>query len=155
MLDALPGSGSQEGISAVDLHSYTQSQIPESKGKVYVRRSPDGRYLAARSEDEKELLLFDFHSQQWKHLATAQYIPRHEWDANSRDLYFQDALSPAQTVFRVNVENGKIEPILDFSQLLARGAARCTFEGRAPDGSYLASVRTSVSSIYSLDVQLP
>lgn len=155
VLDALPGSGSQEGISVVDLHSHTQSQIPESKGKVYVRRSPDGRYLAARSEDEKELLLFDFHSQRWKHLATAQYIPRHEWDANSRDLYFQDALSPAQTVFRVNVENGKIEPILDFSQLLARGAARCTFEGRAPDGSYLASVRTSVSSIYSLDVQLP
>jgi DNA-binding winged helix-turn-helix (wHTH) protein/Tol biopolymer transport system component len=155
VVDALMGSGPAEGVLMVDLQSHGQVQIPESKGKVYVRWSPDGRYLAARSEDEKKLFLFDSHSRQWKQLATAQYIPRHDWDANSRDLYFQDALTPAQTVFRVNVETGKVDTVFDFSHLLVHGAAQCTFEGRTPDGSFLASVRTSVSSIYSLDVQLP
>jgi DNA-binding winged helix-turn-helix (wHTH) protein/Tol biopolymer transport system component len=155
VLDALSGSGTQEGISVVDLRSRNQTHVPESNGKAYVRWSPDGRYLAARSEDEKELFVFDFHSHQWKHLADLRYVPRYEWDSNSRDLYFQDALTPAQTVFRVNIEDGKIDPIFDFSQLLAHGAARCNFEGRAPDGSYLVSVRASVASIYSLDVQLP
>jgi Tol biopolymer transport system component len=155
VFDAVPGSGSQEGISVVDLRTHNQSRVAESKGKDYVRWSPDGRYLAARSDDEKELFVFDFHFQQWKRLASAQYIRRHEWDTNSRDLYFQDALTPSQTVFRVNVEDGKIEPVLDFTQLLQQGAARCSFEGRAADGSYLASVRNSVASIYALDVQLP
>jgi Tol biopolymer transport system component len=155
VVDAVSESGPQEGISVIDLQTHNQSRVPESKGKDYVRWSPDGRYLAARSEDEKELYLFDFRSQKWKHLATAQYIRRHEWDANSRDLYFQDALSPAQTVFRMNVEDGKIKLVLDFTRLLHQGAVRCTFEGRAPDGSYLASVRNSVASIYALDVQLP
>lgn len=155
VVDAVSGSGHQEEMSLVNIQSHSQSSIPGSKDKDYVRWSPDGRYLAARSEDEKELFIFDFRSQQWKHLASAQYIPRHEWDPNSRDLYFQDALSPAQTVFRVNVKDGKIEPVLDFNQLLAQGATRCTFEGRTPDGSYLASVRGSVSSLYSLDVKLP
>jgi len=155
VLDSMSGSASQEGILTVDLRSHSQSQIPESRGKIYVRWSPDGRYLAARSEDEKKLFIFDFRSHQWKHLTTAQHVARHEWDANSRDLYFQDTLAPAQTIFRINVESGKIEPILDFGQLLTQGAVRCTFEGRAPDGSFLASVRGSVSSVYSLDVQLP
>ena len=155
ILDARTGSASLEGISVVNLQSRSRVPIPESKGKVFVRRSPDGRYLAARSEDEKKLFLFDFQSLRWKHLTTAQHIPRHEWDANSRDLYFQDSLTPTQAVFRLNVESGKIEPVLEFSQLLANGAVRCIFEGRTPDGSYLATVHTSVSIIYSLDVQLP
>jgi len=154
VLDAVPGSGPYEGISVIDLRTHNRSLIPESKGKDYVRWSPDGRYLAARSEDEKELFLFDFRTQRWKLLATAQYIRRHEWDANSRDLYFQDAYTPAQTVFRVNVENGKTEPAFDFNQLLQNGAARSTFEGRL-NGSYLASVENSVASVYALDVQLP
>jgi Tol biopolymer transport system component/DNA-binding winged helix-turn-helix (wHTH) protein len=155
VFDAAPASGSQEGISVIDLHTHVQSQVAESKGKDYVRWSPDGRYLAARSEDEKELFLFDFRSQKWKRLAIAQYIRRHEWDANSRDLYFQDALTPTQTVFRVNVETGKIETVLDFTQLLQQGALRCTFEGLTPDGSYLTSARNYVASLYALDVQLP
>ncbi|HTS37410.1 MAG TPA: winged helix-turn-helix domain-containing protein [Candidatus Solibacter sp.] len=155
VFDAASGSGSQEGISVIDLNTHIPSFVPDSKSKDYVRWSPDGRYLAARSEDEKELFLFDFRSQQWKHLATAQYIRRHEWDPNSSDLYFQDALAPAQTVFRVNVNSGKIEPVFDFGPLLAQGATGCTFEGRMPDGSYLSSVRASVASIYALDVELP
>ena len=154
-LDATSESGTEDGISVVHLRTRRRSSIPESKGKVYVRWSPDGRYLAARSTDEKNLFLFDFHSQQWRHLAAARYIPRHEWDPNSRDLYFQDALDPAETVFRVNVEDSKVEPVFDFSKIVQSGAVRCTFEGRAPDGSYLASVRTSVSNIYALDVDIP
>ena len=155
VLDSVSRSDQPEDMSLVNLRSHARSSIPESKDKDYVRWSPDGRYLAARSSNEKALFIFDFQTQQWRQLATAQYIPRHEWDANSRDLYFQDALSPSQTIFRIDVSNGKIEPIFDFRQLLAQGAAQCTFEGRSPDGSYLASIRRSVSSIYSLDVQLP
>jgi Tol biopolymer transport system component len=65
-LDAWPGSQSEVGIFVVQLHTRSRFHIPASTDKFYVRWSPNGRYLAARSEDEKALFLFDFRSQQWK-----------------------------------------------------------------------------------------
>lgn len=47
VFDAVSESGPQEGISVKDLHTHNQTLLAESKGKDYVRWSPDGRYLAA------------------------------------------------------------------------------------------------------------
>jgi DNA-binding winged helix-turn-helix (wHTH) protein/Tol biopolymer transport system component len=147
-----PGA-SPPGIYTVDLHSNAISLLPGSQGLTFPRWSPDGRYVAARSPDETKLFLFETRTQHWKLVVTGKLITRYDWNGNGQALYFQDILDPQETVFRFDVRTGKASKTTDFSKLLHNGAVRCAFEGFAPDGSMIASIRSNVGDIYALDLE--
>ena len=155
IMDVLPGSHPDAGISVINLRTREVSSFPGSEGMRNVRWSPDGRYLAASSEDAKGLYLFNAQTNRWLRVATANNIARCEWSPDGRYLYFQDILDPAEAVFRLDVESRRVERVLDFTQPLNSGAIRCGFEGLTPDGSYLAWIRSNWADIYALDVDLP
>jgi hypothetical protein len=121
----------------------------------FPRISPNGRYMAAKSEDDKTLRLYDFRLRLWSDLAKAKVLTRYDWSADSRYLYFQDVLNPSATVFRWDSETGSIERAFDCSKLLLGGGPiRCGFDGFTPDGSQLTNILSSVSNLHVLDVDL-
>ena len=144
----------QEPIVSLNLKTGKMSALPGSTGIICPRWSPDGAYIAARSSDETKLWLFDVKAQRWTHITTGGGIVRYEWGQTGRYLYFQDVLNPAQSVFRFDAATGKIDLAFDFSKPLQAGAMRCGFEGLAPDGSFLGSIRTGWADLYALDVEL-
>jgi len=155
VLDALEPSGPNSEMSIVLLKSGEISKVPGSAGLIQPRWSPDGRYLAAVSADFKMVQLFDPRRREWTQLATARHLGRYQWGADSRELYFQDLLDPQEAIFRWDGRSRRIDRVLDFRKpLLQAGAIRCSFEGFAPDGSYLASIRSNFSNVYALDVDL-
>ncbi len=142
-------------VITVNVRTHEISEIPDSKSKEYVRWSPDGRFLAATSQEAKTLFLYNAQSQRWTTVATAHRIARCEWGTDGRYFYFQDILDPQQSVFRLEVSTGRVEKVLEFSKPLQAGATRASFEGIAPDGSYLVSVHLGWANVYALDVDLP
>jgi DNA-binding winged helix-turn-helix (wHTH) protein/Tol biopolymer transport system component len=155
ILDALESAGPNSEMSIVDLKTGGISKVPGSAGLIQPRWSPDGHYMAAVSADFRTVHLFEPRRQKWTQLATARHLGRYQWAADGRNLYFQDLLDPQEAIFRWDMRSRKIDRVLDFSRpLLQAGAIRCSFEGFAPDGSYLASFRSNYSNVYALDVDL-
>jgi Tol biopolymer transport system component/DNA-binding winged helix-turn-helix (wHTH) protein len=142
-------------IFTLDLKSGSQIEIPGSRGISAPRWSGDGRYLAARSSNERKLMLFNVLTQRWSELRSSKAISRYEWDKSGRYLYFQEILDPQETVSRFDTRTGVTTRIFDFAKPLQAGAMRCGFEGLSPDGQLLGSIRTGWADIYVLDVDLP
>jgi Tol biopolymer transport system component len=120
-----------------------------------VRWSPDGRRLAASSEDARSLYFFDKLSQRWSKVETGQMISRCEWSADSKFFYFQDIRDSGQAVFRLAVETGKVERLLDFTKPLQAGVLRAWWIGITPDGNHLVNFESGETNVYVLDVKLP
>ena len=111
--------------------------------------------MAAVSADFKTIHLYDARQRRWTQLTKVLHLGRYDWGPESRGLYFQDMLDPQEAIFRWDAGTGKIDRVFDFSKPLAQGGVmRCSFEGFAPDGSYLASMRGNFSNVYALDVDL-
>jgi DNA-binding winged helix-turn-helix (wHTH) protein/Tol biopolymer transport system component len=155
VMDVLAGSAPEEPITVVNLGTGQPSVFPGSQGMRNMHWSPDGRFLAASSDDTKTLYIFNAASQNWIRAASARSIARMEWSRDGHYLYFQDILDAEESVFRLNAETLASERVLNFSKLLRAGAVRCGFEGVAPDGSFLGSIRRSALDIYAIDVDLP
>jgi Tol biopolymer transport system component/DNA-binding winged helix-turn-helix (wHTH) protein len=143
------------GITRVDLTTHQASVLPGSEGLASPRWSPRGDYVAAASEDLKKIYLFDTRTRQWKQFATANSFYKFEWERDGSHVFYQDSRDPFQPVFRLDPSTGKTERVADCSSFLSEGAMRCSFEGRAPDGSLMFSVVASWANLYAFDVELP
>jgi DNA-binding winged helix-turn-helix (wHTH) protein/Tol biopolymer transport system component len=155
IMDVLPGWNANAGITLVNLDTHRVSELPGSAGMRNVRWSPNGRLIAASSEDAKSLHFFDNISKRWTKVDTGQMISRCEWSADSRYFYFQDIRDRGQAVFRLAVETGKLERVLDFTKALQAGALRAWWIGITPDGRYLVNFQSGETNVYALDVKLP
>ena len=120
-----------------------------------VHWAQDGSQLAATSEDGKSLYFFDSSSQRWHKVDTGQVISRCEWSADSRSFYFQDVRDSGQAVFRLAVDTGKVERVLDFTKPLQAGVLRAWWIGITPDGHFLVNFQSGETNVYALDVKLP
>lgn len=152
VLDVAPAMDSRLPITKVNLRTHEISELPGSKGMRIPRWSPNGRYIVASSDDYTRVFLYDTHTLKWKQIGTANQVYKFERDHD--DLYFQDVRDPGQAVFRIDPTTGRSERVLDFSKFIRDGAMLCAFQGRAPDGSFVVSVRSAWSNLYAFDVEL-
>jgi len=74
--------------------------LPESRGLVAPRWSPDGRYIAALDETNHRLLLYDFLTEKWSDVAEGGLLGAPFWTSGSSALYFQDQLGSEQAIYR-------------------------------------------------------
>jgi Tol biopolymer transport system component/DNA-binding winged helix-turn-helix (wHTH) protein len=141
------------GLTSVNLRTHQVSEVPGSRGMRIPRWSADGKYLVATSEDSKSVFLFDAQTQQWKQVGSANFVNAIRSDSN--ELYYQDFRDPGQAVFRIDPRTATAQRVFDCTKLFRDGALRCGFEGRAPDGSLVFSVRSSWTDLFAFDVELP
>ena len=153
---ALGGVAGSRDIELVDLNTHRVSPITGSKDLFSPRWSPDGRYLAALSQDSLKLLFFDFKNQKWSEpISEDAVIEFPTWSRDSKYLYFNEGGADA-TFRRIKIGASRSETlfslkdtVLYFSNLVGE------WSGLAPDGSPLFTRDISSQEIYALDVDFP
>jgi eukaryotic-like serine/threonine-protein kinase len=140
-------------VQLLDLATHKVSTLPNSEGLWSPRWSPNGRYLAALSNDTQRLLLFDFQSQKWRELAKADFgYPT--WSRNSEYIYF-DTVESNAAFFRVRMRDGRVERLVTLKDVQRKLGAFGPWTGLAPDDSPLLARDASFDQIYALDWNAP
>lgn len=148
----LAGSSGRGGIQTFDFDSRQLSMIPGSENLFSPRWSPDGKRVAAISNDSKELWLFDFKAQKWTRLINEPvgvFFPA--WSRDANYLYYNVAGKNA-AYRRIKMGQTRTELVVDTSSLRRWGLP---WSGLTPDGSALLVRDVSSDEIYSLELELP
>jgi serine/threonine protein kinase/Tol biopolymer transport system component len=143
-------------IRLVDLKTQRVSVIPGSERLFSPRWSPDGRYLAALSQDSLKLAFFDFKNEKWSEpIAEPAVIGFPTWSRDSKYLYFDEG-GADPTFRRIKVGAANSEMLFSLKGL-PRAASNMVgqWSGLTPDGFPLFTRDTTVQEIYALDVELP
>ncbi len=142
-------------IYVLDMGTRERTKLPGSDGLMYPRWAPNGKYLAALTENWEKVMLFNFQTRRWKEMAHGDSFSALTWSRDSQHLYFEDILGPSEPIYRVRPAETQAERVMDFATVLATGASRCQFVGLAPDGSVMAIISRGGSDIYALELDLP
>lgn len=145
--------GDSRGIKVLDLTTNRVSPLPGAIEMWSPRISPDGRFIAALSQRESKMLLFDVRTQKWEELSD-HYSGYPSWSRDGKHLYFQDwnhgSGFPSRVV-RLRIRDRKLETVLDLKSLdrLSIGTFM-SWSGLAPDDSVLLSRNNSTQEIYAV-----
>ena len=112
-ISAQDGTGTE--IRILDLASKQSRAVPGSQHMFSARWSPDGRYLAAQSDDFAKLLLYDFETGRWKELPLIGQggVGWPTWSHDSAYVY----VMKGDIVYRLRVPNGRVETVVDPSSI--------------------------------------
>lgn len=128
--------------------------LPDSRGLVEPRWSPDGRYIAALDESNHHLVLYDFQTKTWSTLTEGGQIGIPYWSDNGESIYYQDQLEKEQSVYRVNVLGGAVQRVYGFGDVL-QSPAHYLFNGLDAKGWLYVTLERGLTDIYALDLDLP
>jgi eukaryotic-like serine/threonine-protein kinase len=148
--------GGRRAIQLVDLQTHRVSSVPGSEGLFSPRWSPDGRYLAALTQDSLKLTFFDFKDQKWSEPITENaVIGFPTWARDSNYLYFDEG--GVDPTFRRIKVGGAGSEVLFSLKGISRSNSNMVGEwsGLTPDGFPLFTRDISIEEIYALDVELP
>jgi len=145
-------------IEILDLSTKKSKTVPGSQGMFSPRWSPDGRYLAALSDDQKRLYLYSFESQHWQQLplpnqSEAAWVSCPSWSHDSRYLYFRYFASGE--VYRLSIPGGQAEIVAGTGGVDTGYPAMpmSGWFGLTPDDHILMMLDRSLDEVYALDVE--
>jgi Tol biopolymer transport system component len=138
-------------IHILNLKTHQLSDVPGSENLWTARWSPDGRYIAALTEDSRNLMLFDFRTTKLVKLATMLQIPDLVWSRHEEAIYFNAEVTAAdRAIFRMKVPRGQLERLASLT-----GRTDWDWLGLAPDDSPLIAHYIGANEIYALTVNWP
>jgi Tol biopolymer transport system component len=144
-------TSSQLVIHILSLKTGQMSQVPGSEGLWTARWSPDGRYIAALTQDSCNLILLDLRTTRWVKLATMAKIPDVVWSRHEEAIYFNgEEAAGERAIFRVKIPGGQLERLASLA-----GRSESDWLGLAPDDSPLIARHTETLEIYALTVKWP
>ncbi|NYF79571.1 winged helix-turn-helix domain-containing protein [Granulicella arctica] len=139
-------------IEFYDLDSHSHKTLHGSEGMWTPRWSPDGRFLSAVTQDNRTLRLYDMQTQQWTDLASVG-VNDVIWSRDSRYLYFDTFFGGDPTLYRIPMDDRKLERWADLRGF-PRGGFFGPWLGITPDGSPLLLKDTSIEEIYRLNLEI-
>jgi Tol biopolymer transport system component/DNA-binding winged helix-turn-helix (wHTH) protein len=142
-----------KGISIVDLQTRKVSDLPGAEHFFSPRVSPDGKYIAAISWDEKGLMLFDVAAQKWTELIRMP-IGYPSWSHNGQYLYFDSFFSQDPGFYRIRISDRKLERLASLSEIRRFWGPLGEWAGLAPDDSLLITRDASNEEVYAIDWQV-
>ena len=148
--------GTARVIRVVDLQTHRVSSVPGSEGWFSPRWSPDGRYLAALSQDSLKAAFFDLKNRKWSDpISENATIGFPTWSKDSKYLYFNEG-GAARTFRRIKVGAPSSEMLFPLKGIsLAVSNMVGEWSGLTPDAFPLFTRDVSIQEIYALDVELP
>ncbi len=149
--DLMGKESGPRAIQVLDLRTHAITTLPGSEGLFSPRWSPDGRYIAAISFDQRKLMLFDVATRTWRLLAETS-VADPVWSDDSTAIYIHAFMAPTQPIYRVDIPSGHLEQIADLASFRSGEAADYFFCGITPDNVPLVRARSSTGNLYSLDL---
>ena len=149
--DLLGKESGSRSIQILDLATGKTDTLSDSDGLFSPRWSPDGRYIAAISLDQKRLMLYDVSTRQWRMIAQTS-VADPVWASDSRSIFIHASLAETQPIYRVSIPEGHLEMIANLAAFRAGDTADYFFSGVTPDNVPLVRARTSTGNLYSLDL---
>ena len=128
--------------------------LPESRGLKEPQWSPDGRYIAALDDSNQHLLLYDFQKLQWTQVAEGKLLGMPYWPQTGEAIYFQDQLHEEEAIFKVSIQNNRVEKVYGFGDMLG-ASTHYLFGGLDSQGALYVTVERGLTDIYALDLDLP
>jgi len=158
VMSSNPNKGRSE-IRILDLSTKQSKTVPGSQGMFSPRWSPDGHYLAAQSDDSKQLFLYSFEKQHWQQLPVpklgeeAAGVGEPHWSHDSRYLYFMRSIGG--NVYKLSIPGGQPELVVGVAGTDTAYAAMPWngWFGLTPDDHILMMLDRGVDEIYALDVE--
>jgi len=147
-------AGASAGAYVLDRKTQSKTKLPDSAGFWKVNWSPNGKLLAAVTEDNHRIAMFDRLSRRWTEICKGAVLGPAVWSADSRYIYFQDILEQDEPVHRVSIVNRKFERVFDCGAML-KGVQRCGFEDMTPDGALVLRLTRGDHDVYALELELP
>ena len=133
----------QRQVHIWDPQTKQLTTLPDSRGLHFPIWSPDGRYIAATS-DEKKSRLYDVASQQW-----AELPPRSNW-AWSHDGQYIYSLEETG-ISRVRMRDRKVENVANLKEITPAVGVFGIWFGLAPDDKPILLRSLSSQNIYAFD----
>jgi len=141
-------------IRVLNLQTRSVASVAGSRGLRSPATSPDGRWLAALSNDFQRLLVFDQKNSGWRELARSSSIGWHHWSADSKYVYFAP-IEPHLEVFRIKVQGGTPDPVVSLKNIRTAGVGPGWFS-LTPEGDVLLLHDTGGGTeIYALSLNAP
>jgi Tol biopolymer transport system component len=150
------GNSPDSSIQVLNLKTHTVTELPASKGISSPRWSPDGRYVAALTSGDLDLMLFDFKTQKWEKLSDSSgSFPN--WSRDGKYVFFGGMAGAAPGFYRVDIATHEAEEVAGLGEAHAVNCVARPFPWFrvAPDGSPLIAHGTGTQEIYALDVDFP
>jgi Tol biopolymer transport system component/DNA-binding winged helix-turn-helix (wHTH) protein len=150
--DAMGNEGAERRLNILHLASGKMEAVPGSEGLFSPRWSPDGRYIAALTLDQRQVRLYTVATQTW----TTLKVPSGAdpvWSADSRYLFVHASLDPEQPIDRISIPDGHVEQVVRLADSRANDAVDFVFGGLSLDNLPLVRSRVFTGNFYSLDLQ--
>jgi Tol biopolymer transport system component len=149
--------GKEDGpraLQILDLRTKTLSTVPGSEGWFSPRWSPDGRYIAAVSLDQKKLALFDTTQRTWRTIAETT-VADPVWSADSKAIFFHASSAEMQPIYRASIPDGRLEQIANIGDFSGGDTEDYFFCGLTPENVPVVRSRTRTGNLYMLNLDVP
>jgi Tol biopolymer transport system component/DNA-binding winged helix-turn-helix (wHTH) protein len=149
--------GKEDGpraIQILDLHTRALSTVPGSEGWFSPRWSPDGRYIAAISLDQRKLSLFDTTLHTWRTIADTT-VADPVWSSDSKAIFFHASSAEMQPIYRVSILGGRLEQVANLSNFSGEDTEDYFFCGLTLEDVPIVRSRTRTGNLYTLDLDGP
>ncbi|WP_058187514.1 winged helix-turn-helix domain-containing protein [Terracidiphilus gabretensis] len=150
--DALGKESSERTLDIVNLKTGKIEVIPGSDGLFSPRWSPDGRYIAALTLDQRQVRLYDVAAKTWKTLPGDSGADP-AWSSDSRYLYVHRSLDPSQPIDRIAIPGGQMQELIKLAGSSEGDAVDYVFVGLTQDDMPLIRARTYTGNMYSMQLK--
>lgn len=148
-------SDNASAVHMLDLRTQQVSVVPGSEGLYYAHWSPDGRYIAAYSSDNKKLVVFDFTTRKWAEWAKI-VLGYSNWSRDGKYFYFDTIFGSEPAFYRLRVSDHKLERLVSLKELGREPIGGINvWTGLTPDDSPLALRDIGSQEIFALDWETP
>ena len=150
--DSMGKESGSHAIQILHLDTMKTEIVPGSEGMFSPRWSPDGRWIAALTLDQKSLMIYEVSQKQWKELArTSAADPI--WSSDSKSIYLHAFLEDNQPILKVSIPAGDIHLVADLSSFRDQSIINYFFGGLTPQDEPLIQPRIGTGDLYTLDLR--
>ncbi|HEY4011686.1 MAG TPA: winged helix-turn-helix domain-containing protein [Acidobacteriaceae bacterium] len=150
--DMMGKENAERTLHILHLDTNQIDEVPGSNGLFSPRWSPDGRWIAALTLDQRQVRLFDVASHTWTTLPVPSGADP-VWTSDSRFLYLHASLDPAQPIDRVSIPDGRVTEVVRLADSRQNDAVDFVFGGLTQQNEPLIRARVFTGNIFSMDLR--
>ena len=138
-------------LHILHLDTHQVDEVPGSDNLFSPRWSPDGRWIAALTLDQRQVRLFDVASHTWTTLPVPSGADP-VWSSDSRFLYIHASLDPAQPIDKVSIPDGHVTELIRLADSRENDAVDFVFGGLTQQNEPLIRARIFTGNFFSMDL---